>query len=168
MNKKLLRDKEEKKLQEKERINKEEFSKRLKSLYEITGKTQKELYVDLGVRRATVSRWENGHNVPTLETIKRIADYFGVRYKWLIGEDEEMMFGDVTIDYLRPYWRKQRSYLEPLGYKFEEICDKNNIEYGYTITKGKLTRDVSMEALCMLIDDIDNYIEFRMTQLLQK
>ena len=42
---------------------------------------------DLGVNRATVTKWEAGTNNPTAEKLKELADYFNVTTDYLLGRD---------------------------------------------------------------------------------
>ena len=39
---------------------------------------QKELAIEIGVSRPTVSEWESGKKDPSGERLKRLAEYFGV------------------------------------------------------------------------------------------
>ena len=69
-------------------IDKVQFSNRLKELFDTTEIKAVALENALGVGRATVSRWRNGHTLPDRSQVKEIADFFGVRYEWLVGSDE--------------------------------------------------------------------------------
>lgn len=43
---------------------------------------------EIGVEKSTVSRWAGG-TVPRYATLIRIADYFGITVKELVGEEKE-------------------------------------------------------------------------------
>ena len=58
---------------------------RLKLLREREGISQKALADRIGVSQQSVNKYEN-HNVePDLETLIRMADFFGTSVDWLIG-----------------------------------------------------------------------------------
>lgn len=48
--------------------------------------TQAALAKELNVAANTLCNWENGKRTPDAETLKRIADYFGVGVDYLLGE----------------------------------------------------------------------------------
>jgi SOS-response transcriptional repressor LexA len=56
----------------------------------------------LGIKAAAVSQFENDKTNPSIETLLRIADVFGVNLHWLLkGEGEKYMGGNaVGIDYV--------------------------------------------------------------------
>lgn len=57
-------------------LSKERFSKRVKS---IRGKrTQAEFAELLGVSQPTITGWEKGVNLPSLDSLERLADIVGV------------------------------------------------------------------------------------------
>ena len=67
-------------------MNNEKFVTRLNTLFKETKRQNKELCVDLIVTPQTVSRWRHGVVVPEMGTMKLIANFFNVRYEWLIGD----------------------------------------------------------------------------------
>ena len=54
------------------------------------GVQQKELAIEIGVSRPTVSEWESGKKDPSGERLKRLAEYFGV--------DELVILGRGVVD----------------------------------------------------------------------
>ena len=78
-------------------IDKEQFSKRLQELFYTSKCKAVELENSLKVGRATVSRWRNGHTLPDNSQVKEIAQFFGVRYEWLIGRDEYKTVKDIPF-----------------------------------------------------------------------
>lgn len=84
---------------------------RLKELRQSKGLTQAELATKLGVTRQAVSLYEKGQIKPKIETLKKLADYFGVSVSYIKGEiDTEQLeklieltiffcFPKVTITY---------------------------------------------------------------------
>ena len=62
----------------------------VKELRKKKGIQQKELAIEIGVSRPTVSEWESGKKDPSGERLKRLAQYFGV--------DELVVLGKNVID----------------------------------------------------------------------
>ncbi len=65
----------------------------LKGLRKEKGITQEQLAERMGVSSRTVSRWETGSNMPDLDVLIELADYYGVEIKEILdGErkDEKM------------------------------------------------------------------------------
>ena len=50
--------------------------------------TQEELAQRMGTQRPAVSNWENGINIPSLPTLRKMADIFGVPMRQLVEHDE--------------------------------------------------------------------------------
>ncbi len=64
------------------------FGKRLKILREsVLGKTQKELSELLGIPQPTLSSYENGRNIPTIDVAIHIAEKCNISLDWLCGRD---------------------------------------------------------------------------------
>ncbi len=61
------------------------FSERLKTLRTEMGLTQNQLAQELGLSNKTISVYEKGTSSPTLETLEKMASYFGVTIDFLIG-----------------------------------------------------------------------------------
>ncbi|TQI66756.1 XRE family transcriptional regulator [Clostridium sp. KNHs216] len=60
----------------------------LKTLRKQKKISQKKLAEDLHVTQATVSRWETGDMLPTIDILNEIADYFGVSVDYLLGKSD--------------------------------------------------------------------------------
>lgn len=59
---------------------------RIKLLRQKQGKTQKELADEIGVKKLTISRWENAEDVSLKQDkAQQLADYFGVSVAYLLG-----------------------------------------------------------------------------------
>lgn len=61
------------------------FAERLKELRLEHNLSQKALADAIGVSDIAVSRWESKLRTPNIETLKLIAEYFGVSSDYLIG-----------------------------------------------------------------------------------
>lgn len=69
------------------------FGDRLKELRKINNISQEKLGDYLGVTSNAVYSWENKKAQPTIETIIRIAEYFGVTTDYLLGITQEDVDG---------------------------------------------------------------------------
>ena len=67
------------------RVKNMEFKKRFKELREKRRISQRELATALNVSHAVISFWETGRNEPTLQMLKKIAQYFEVTTDYLVG-----------------------------------------------------------------------------------
>ena len=64
------------------------FFERYCSLCKEQGSTPNGVAKKLGIASASVTQWKQG-SVPRVETLARIADYFGVTVEYLTGKSEE-------------------------------------------------------------------------------
>lgn len=56
----------------------EKFGKNLKELREQNNMTQMELSNATGISQSKLSRWEAGINLPSLQDILKLSDYYGL------------------------------------------------------------------------------------------
>ena len=64
-----------------------QFSSRFKQLCKENGVTQKQALADMGMGRNAAQSWINGS--PSLETLQRIAEYFGITTDEVLGVDNK-------------------------------------------------------------------------------
>lgn len=74
------------------------FSHKLKQLRLSKDLSQRELGQKVGVSNATLSLYENNDRKPDFDTIKKLADYFGVTADYLLGRTDDPN-GTVTESY---------------------------------------------------------------------
>ena len=74
------------------------FGMKLKQLRVNRGLTQNDLAAVLEVNRATISGYETGGVYPSVEIMKKIAEFFGVSADYLMGlsNDKLTMLGRLT------------------------------------------------------------------------
>lgn len=65
------------------------LDKRIRQLRLERGINQKDLGNALGVSKQSVSNWENGNIMPSIDLLVRIADYFGVTTDYLLGRGND-------------------------------------------------------------------------------
>ncbi len=78
-----------------------EFSQKLKELRNKKGVSQAKLAADIHISRSAVAKWENGLGLPNDESLKLLADYFGVTIDELISNkstEEILVLKNKTID----------------------------------------------------------------------
>ena len=78
-----------------------EFSERLKELRSEKGISQAKLAADIHISRSAVAKWENGLGLPNDESLKLLADYFGITTDALIpnkSNEEILVSKNKTID----------------------------------------------------------------------
>ena len=63
------------------------FEEIIKRLRQERGLSQVQLAKELYVTKQTVSNWENGNIVPSVEVLMKIARYFSVSTDYLLGLD---------------------------------------------------------------------------------
>lgn len=71
----------------------------IKELRENAGIQQKELALELGIPSNTLSQYENGKREPSIEMMKKIADYFQVSTDFILGNSDSVFCGDCGFYY---------------------------------------------------------------------
>lgn len=66
-------------------LEKEKFAQRLNLLLQQHNKTKQALSDAIGVSRPAISQFANGANLPSVETLVAIAEYFNVSVDYLVG-----------------------------------------------------------------------------------
>lgn len=61
---------------------------RLKEVRIATGKKQYEVAEDLGTSHQVLSRYERGETEPDFETLRHLAEYYGVSIDYLLCHDD--------------------------------------------------------------------------------
>ena len=78
-----------------------EFSEKLRELRVQKNISQAKLAADIHISRSAVAKWENGLGLPNDESLKLLADYFGVAVDELITDktnEEVLVSKNKTID----------------------------------------------------------------------
>ena len=60
--------------------------KKFKELLEKTNKTSYQVAKETGISQTAFSNWKSGRSMPSLESIKKLADYFGVSIEYFLDE----------------------------------------------------------------------------------
>ena len=78
-----------------------EFSEKLKELRQQKGVSQARLAEEIHISRSAVAKWENGLGLPSDESLKLLADYFGIAMDELIpnkSSEEILVSKNKTIE----------------------------------------------------------------------
>ena len=65
------------------------LDKRLRELRQGRGLNQEELGRRVGASKQSVSNWENGNIMPSVDILVRLADFFGVSTDYLLGREHQ-------------------------------------------------------------------------------
>ena len=70
---------------------------RLRELRKENNLSQEKLGKILGVSKVSVSGYENGNRIPSLDILDKILDFFGVSADYLLGREIDMVCEDSNI-----------------------------------------------------------------------
>ena len=84
-------------------MNQQKIGTFLKELRKQKGLTQEQLAEKFSVSNRTVSRWENGNNMPDLDILIALADYYEVDLRALL--DGERKSGKINCDMEETVWK---------------------------------------------------------------
>jgi len=73
------------------------LGEKIKTLREEKGTRQSDLAIILGVSASAVASYEQGVRVPRLETLEKLANYFGVTTSSLMGQEEGLTGLEINI-----------------------------------------------------------------------
>lgn len=74
------------------------FADRVKHLRQFRELNQVQLAEKLGVKKQSISNWENDNIMPSVEMLEKIADYFDVSTDYLLGRDAKETNGTLMLD----------------------------------------------------------------------
>lgn len=96
------------------------FGQKLKSLRKNKEKTQEEVANDLGMQRITYAQYEIDRREADYDTIKKIANYYGVTTDWLLGRSDSPV--EYTVE--------EKQFLVDLSLSDEELFKKYRFAFG--------------------------------------
>lgn len=105
------------------------FSNNLKQLLESSDKTQLELSKFLGVSNTTVNNYVKGYNMPRMDKIDRICQFFNISRSQLIEENPQPQDDEETIVLARKLGslnQGQINLINQMIEQFEQNKDKND------------------------------------------
>lgn len=73
------------------------FAERLKYERLRSNLNQEELACKIGLGRTSISKYENGRQIPEMITLEKLADFFNVSIDYLLGKIDSRNDKDVTI-----------------------------------------------------------------------
>lgn len=103
------------------------FSEVLRNLAEDRNLTQKRLAADLGIPVSTIGGYFQGTSEPDLETVKRLAGYFGCSVDYLLGNKSQQTITfkeDTLLRLFRSMDDNQQTLFVELGKTIINITQK--------------------------------------------
>ena len=73
------------------------FSQRLKLLRKEEKLTQQNLADILGIKRATIAKWESKNAIPDTVTLQKISEHFKTNIDYLLGNTERKYFEEESV-----------------------------------------------------------------------
>ena len=73
------------------------FPKQIKYLRQSRALSQVQLADKLGVKKQSISNWENDNIRPSVEMLEKIADFFDVSTDYLLGREEKGKGSEDTV-----------------------------------------------------------------------
>lgn len=92
--------------------NKEVFAKNLRTFMTNSGKDRKEIAKALGVPYSTLTDWANARKYPRINSIEKMAQYFGVSKSDLIEDFEAKKKDNAVLSTIIVKLRMDRDLLE--------------------------------------------------------
>jgi len=75
-------------------LTKTTFSKRLRYLRVLAGKSQQQIYKETGIPQTTISCWENAIGEPSVSDLPKLAAALGISVSDLLGETQSKAVGE--------------------------------------------------------------------------
>lgn len=143
------------------------FSQRLKELRTEKGISKATMAKKLNIPYTTYNNYENGRE-PKFDILKKIARILNVTLGELLADDGfENYLDDVRADWAHPEMCSLKRFEDNLNaIKYTLIGDESG---GYIwLSNGKNTIEITEDEINELINDVDDYLLFRIEQLKKK
>lgn len=102
----------------------EKFETIFRYLTNKTGRTQKEIALDLKISQSKLSCYLNGRGEPSYDFLIKIADYFNVSIDYLLGHEMHTHSEKVqTVENLKESNNQLKTELQVLKNKLNQIID---------------------------------------------
>lgn len=106
-----------------------EFSKTLHNLRRERSVSQEELGAFVGVNKSTISKYERGIIVPTLDVAKKIADFFGVTIEYLVNPNYDNNSKKINNNNASEIFGLDKGYIKAIKIaESRNICPNELIE----------------------------------------
>ncbi len=92
-----------------------EFNEKLQTLRKQKGVTQEELAESLFVSRTAISKWESARGYPNIESLKAIANFFGVTI-------DELLSGKELLTIAEEDTKQKKNFYRDLVFGLLDIC----------------------------------------------
>lgn len=98
---------------------------KLRELRETKKLSQGDMEKRTGLLRCYISRVENGHTVPSVETLEKMARALEIPMYRLFTDDEHVKKPNIPVSNGKPHNKKQEAKLRPFVKAFSRLTDKN-------------------------------------------
>ena len=151
-----------------------DFGEKIKFFRKEKKLTQTDLAKTLNITQQTVAQYERARKVPKLDTVKKIANALNISYLELL--DEEMLFeADIVADVSN---EKQKQVIKNLqerniyliAQRIRNLGDEfkfHIIGQGSVLFFKDYAVFISDEELISLEKEIDNYLKYKLIELIQ-
>jgi len=108
------------------------FSERFKSLRKESKLTQDQLAKKFYINKSSISRYENGQQIPELETLEKLASFFDVSIDYLLGLTDIRKHYSDAEDFLNLYIEEMKKSGHDLSHMnrneiMEDIIDSMKV-----------------------------------------
>lgn len=125
--------------------------------------TQEQLAKELGVNRATVSKYETGEISPSVDQLLKICNILDVSFEELIGDEPGLKPSEIRQS------MKLDDYVRAFGYEFISSYPDVDSETWLCVDHNeKKLYLLHHEDISMSENFIHNYVKFQMTEILKK
>lgn len=119
---------------------------RIKELRMKKGKTLDQMQDETGIKRGTISNYENGKTEPKLETWQKLADYFDVPVGYLQGvTDEKELTAKYAMDIMNDIYTSRFQKLKTEH--SEQLSDMDNLSDDDKRLIGSILRNFELDVL---------------------
>lgn len=110
----------------------DKLARRLKSLRENRGISQKFVAEKIGVNNSTLSGYESGYREPDAITLTKLADFYEVTTDYLLGRSSTASFSYETENFINDI---------DLGMSVNEVLENYNVKFkGETLSKDEVEK----------------------------
>ena len=126
-----------------------EFSEKLQQLRKQKGLTQEELAQSLYVSRTAISKWESGRGYPNIDSLKAIAQFFGITIDELLKSDELLTIAQEDS-------KRKESNFRDLVFG---LLDCSITMFLFLPLFGQTANKTLQEVPLLALDNISNYLK---------
>ena len=97
---------------------------RLKELRKQKGTTMEKMALETGIKKPTISNYENGYSKPKDNNLKKLANYYSVSPSYILGYSDELM----TFDTGEEFEKARQNLLDEYSSEKKQVKKKKGID----------------------------------------